>query len=358
MFASRFVLTLILIAPTAIAEDFAAKAQGLLEVTLAEFNLVGLSAAIGRDGEILWTGGAGFSNREDQIPATSDMVHRIASITKSMTATAIMQLVNDKKVKLKSPLQVYLPNYPTTDEGPIRIQHLLTHTSGIRHYNGTENRPTNHYPTLTAALDVFKNDRVPFEPGTRYRYTTYGYTVLGAVIESVSGQSYGDYMKQHLWDPAGMMHTSLEIHGEVVPNKSRLYVKDPDGNTIQDQYTDLSIKYPGGGVQCTAQDLVRFAIAFENGTLLPKKVREKMMDAPDVRGRRKGLNYGYGWFYNDSETLGRYIQNDGGQSGTSTNLIIFQDHNVYAAVLANEYGQGRATALLNIELAKLAINEI
>ncbi len=317
--------------------------------------LAGMTAAIAVDGEIVWSDGAGFADIANQIPAEPHMVHRIASISKAMTAVAIMQLVAQEKIGLNEPLQTYLPGFPRSEKGPLTIHHLLTHTSGIRHYRASEIKPMSHYDTLSAALEVFKNDPIAFTPGSTYKYTTYGYTTLGAVIEAASGMTYAEYMRERVWLPAGMNSTSLEEKGVSVANKSKLYRPTKDGGIEEDVYDDLSVKHPGGGIQSTAADLVRFAIAFENGTLLDEAHREMMFNAPKVRGRQEGFLYGYGWIYGENDGVGRYIRHDGGQSGTSTNLMILRDHKIAVAVIANMDDESRPVQQLTVELANRAL---
>lgn len=339
-------------------DTLAGQADAYLTSQAAEYNLPGASAAISVDGTIVWTGSAGYSDLENNIPATGAMVHRIASITKSMTATAIMQLVEEGEIKLNDPVRKHLRSYPKKEKGTVRIHHLLTHTSGMRHYLGKENRPFTHYDTLEDAVAVFQGRRLAFAPGYRYLYTTYGYTLLGAVIESASGQTYEEYMRERIWGPAGMTSTQLEDRARALPDRAKLYRRDPDGSLVEDAQTDLSIKYPGGGLLSTAGDLVRFAMAFEDGRLVESATRERMRQVPELDyepARAHHLPYALGWIVGDSEPFGRFIRNDGGQSGTSTNLLVCQDARVIVAVLSNVAGAGSEVAEITNGLAAIAL---
>lgn len=318
--------------------DFAVQAQAVLQAPVERAALVGVSAAISRDGEIRWEGGAGFRDRDAELPADADMVHRIASITKSMTAVAVMQLAEHDRVDLTAGLQTYIPEFPVSDKGTIRIQHLLTHTSGIRHYRVKENRPFTHYASLDDAIKLFWDRSLVAAPGERFVYTTYGYTTLGVVIERATGQSYEDYMSEHIWTPAGMTRTRVEIHGGEGPNRSKLYRYNRDGVLEDDDVTDLSVKIPGGGLVSTAGDLVRFANAFERGRLVSTETRTRMLEVPHVEKRR--LPYASGWMVWESEPYGNYYQNDGGQAGTSTYLAVFPEHGIVVAVIGNVAGSG------------------
>lgn len=118
------------------------------------------------------------------------MLGRIASITKPMTAIAIMQRYERGMIDLDKPIQTYIKEFPRKVKGDITIRLLLKHTSGIAHYSSKWDALSfTHYPTLANALDAFKDRELDFEPGTQYRYSSYGYTVLGAIIEEVSPKS-------------------------------------------------------------------------------------------------------------------------------------------------------------------------
>jgi len=340
------------------ADDLASRAQAVIDKTVAEAALPALVAGIAKNGQIIWMGATGYSDIENKVKATPDMVHRLASVSKPLTATAAMQLVEQKKLDLDAPFRNYVPSWPEKTEGEILLWHLLSHTSGIRHYAGRENRPTEHYDTLFDAMNVFKDRPLAFAPGDKYLYTTYGYTALGAAIESASGEPYADYMRAHVWAPAGMEHTSLEVKGVDVANKAKLYRRGADG-PVADAYDDASVRYPGGGIQSTVGDLLRFAIAFESEKLLSKMTMERMQVIPPLRmppadGKREPP-YALGWIVRDSKDYGRILTHDGGQSGTSTNFAIYPDHHVAVAVLCNLQDAGRPVLDVTIALARMGI---
>lgn len=350
-----FLTTIIAVAAVYAHADFADDADAFLAKAREQYAIPGVSAGVTINGEIVWTGGAGFRDLENQLPATGEMVHRIASITKSMTATAVMQLVERGGVKLRDPLNRHIPDYPKKAQGKIRIEHLLAHTSGITHYWGNENRPFEHYPTLEDALKKFWDRKLAHEPGTAYRYTTYGYTVLGRAIEIVSGQNYEAYMREHIWDPAGMHHTQLAVFGKRVPNMASLYTRDRDGNVVVDPETDLSIKYPGGGLLSTAEDLLRFAKAFDKGRLVSQQTVDRMLEIPKIK-RERTVPYALGWMVWDHPQHGQVIGNDGGQAGTTTNLVIYREQRVAVSVIANMYN-AEGVVRIREGLAELALNQ-
>ena len=341
------------------AESLDTRAAELLRDVQRDQALVGVSAAVALNGEIVFSGGAGLADLEQKIPATASTVYRIASISKAITATAVMRLVEQGRIALDVPVQVYLASFPEKAEGAITVRHLLNHTSGIRHYKRLENRTMKHYDSLLAALDAFQNDPLLFPPGSSYAYTTYGYTLLGAILESASDQSFDIYMRENVWKPAGMDSTSLEIKGDAVPNKASLYRRGPENSFVNDWPDDLSVKYPGGGMQSTAQDLARFAIAFMEGTLVKPDTRALMFVAPDVPGRQGDqavFLYGYGWFYGEASELGPYYLHDGEQSGASTILVILPEERLAVAVLANLSDASDPVQNTCWDLARLALD--
>jgi CubicO group peptidase (beta-lactamase class C family) len=336
------------------ADDLAVRAQAVIDAAVDQHGLPGVTAGISRGGEVIWVGAAGFMDVENQVPAVPEMVHRIASISKAMTATAAMQLVEAGKLKIDAPLRSCVPTWPQNPEGEILIWHVLSHTSGIKHYERRENSTTEHYATLLDAVEIFKDRPLAFAPGTSYNYTTYGYTALGAAIETASGETFNDYMRAHIWAPAGMDHTSLEVRGATVANKSKLYRRSSSG-PVPDRDDDNSVKYPGGGIQSTAADLLRFAIAFDAAKLVSQQTIDRMLQVPQLTVPPKApLDYGFGWIVGNSEDFGRFIRHDGGQSGTSTNLLLLRDSDIAVSVLCNLYNAPGPVGEITWSLAALA----
>jgi len=333
------------------------KANNLLKEYVQLQEVLGVSAGIYKDGKLVWKGGTGHLHLERQKPVNSEMLHRSASITKSMTAVAIMQLYEQNKLRLDVPIQEYLPYFPTKKKGTITVKHLLQNSSGINVYKDrTESRNQKNFATLRDAIDVFKDRDLVHIPGTAFRYTTYGYVVLGAIIESVSGMRYRDYMKKNIWDKAGMSHTDIEIYGKKYANKPGLYTKNAKGEFIKDDDTNLSLKIPGGGVQCTAEDLLKFGQAVLDHKLIKASTLDLMMQDPKLP--KSWSAYGMGWFlYSGKDTpSGRIIGHNGSQSGTATQLFIFLDKKAVVSVMANTGRAWIAVSSLANELGQLVID--
>lgn len=317
-------------------ELLALKADSILEVSVDIQEHMGITAGIMSDGELLWKNGAGWSDEGAGKAAEADMVHRIASISKPMTAIAILQLYEQGKIDLDAPIHTYIPEYPKHEEGTFTVRQLLTHTSGTNHYKGgMDGFSVKNYPTLDDAMERFWERKLVSEPGTAYRYTTYGYVVLGVVIERVSGMEYEAYMKKYVWEPAGMMNTSIERKGVEVANASSLYKRTDKGELKKDLKTNLSMKTPGGGILSTANDLLKFGQAILDHKLIKEETFNLMVTRSGLK--KQGNPYGMGWFlYKDeADRRGRIIGHSGSQSGTSSQLMILLDAKIVVAVMSN-----------------------
>ena len=144
----------------------------------------------------MWAQGFGFSGLENKVPVTPDTKFRIGSVSKTITAIAIAQLMDEGKIHADSAITKYVPYWPGK-KYPITVGQVGSHVAGIRHYNGYEFLSAKHYDDVKESIDIFKNDSLRFVPGTQYQYSSYGYNLLSAAIEGASGKTYLDFIKQH-----------------------------------------------------------------------------------------------------------------------------------------------------------------
>ncbi len=294
----------------------------------------GLGAAVASGESVVWAQGFGQADVEQNVPVRPDTVFRIASISKPITATAVMQLVERGVVSLEDPIQRYVPGFPRKPQGEIRIRHLLTHTSGIRHYRGDEFGLNDYYPTLERAIALFKDDALEFAPGDRYLYSTYGYNLLAGVVEAASGRRFDDYLRVNIFTPAGMNTTFLERPQEIVRHRARQYVRGSSPFAwLNAPYVDLSVKWAGGGLISTTSDLLRFDLALNAGRLLRSDTQERMYTSARLNsGAITG--YGLGWMV--SQEGGRLkVAHSGGAMGGTTYLLREPRARVASVVLAN-----------------------
>lgn len=314
--------------------------------------LAGMSAAVAIEGALRWSGGAGFADIENEVPMRGDTVHRIASISKPISAVGAMLLVQRGKLRLEDTAREHVPSWPERYP-PITLRQLLSHTSGIRHYRGGEALTMTAYPHLRRALHAFKDDALEAQPGEKYIYTTYGYTLMGAMMEAAAGEKLHPFLKREVWDPAGMVSTTFEFAGELVPRRARGYTRDARGALRNAPYTDLSVKYPGGGMLSTAEDLARFGMAFQQGQLVNAATRDAMLEPATLNNGGK-TGYGLGWSLGKRDAKEGSYSHSGGQAGTSTHLAIHPQEGIVIAILCNVDGSGGAVSAVYRELLELA----
>ena len=317
-----------------VGQDFNPE-ERLKELT-SEGGNVGMTAGYSVDGEIKWTGSSGFVCEDDGEAFSTTTLTRIASISKNLTAVAVMQLVENGKMELDKPIGEYLSSLPD-DKKEITVRQLLGHTSGISQYQGEREIENDiNYPTLQDALEVFIDRKLLFEPGSGYFYTSYGYVVLGRVIEAASGMDYSKYMKSNIFDPAGMVNTGVEEMNASYPNKSCLYHKEKK-KTKEGKQNDLSNRIPGGGFYSTLEDLLKFGNAVVDGTLISSKSLEAMLQSQPVE--YDGNKYGLGWyFYGPPPNENLVIGHSGGQTGCTSQLMIIPKSKTVVVVLSNTSG--------------------
>jgi len=173
---------------------------GDMEKTITAFmtenHAPSVSIAVVKDGKLAWTGAYGFSDLENFVPAKTSTMYRLASISKPITATAILQLVQAGKIDLDAPAQKYCPAYPPKGQ-TITTRELLGHLAGVRHYkNSEELNSRRHYTSMVDSLDFFKSDPLDLEPGTKFHYSTFGFSILGCEVEGASGMGFMDYLQE------------------------------------------------------------------------------------------------------------------------------------------------------------------
>jgi len=301
--------------------------------TLAERRVPGLSVAIARGGRLVFAEGFGSVDLEGKIPATGDTRYRIASVTKPITAVATLQLAAAGKLSLDDPVHQLCPAFPRKSVDPT-IRHLLAHQSGIRHTTDDEDTSiTGPFPRLADAIAPVAEEQLRFEPGERVLYTSWGYAVLGCVIETVSGQSYMDYIIEHVLRPAAMTGTVLDRPDFAAPDFSPGYRLR--GSRFQpSEVVDTRFKTPASGLISTAPDLVRFALALQRDELLSPDLRERMLEVQRLRDGSV-TRHTLGWVaVQRSDGAGVYYHT-GSMEGTTALLFMIPERGYAIAILAN-----------------------
>ena len=307
---------------------------------MASTHVPGVSVAVVENGEYEWGAGFGLADAENNVPASEHTLFRLASISKSLTATAAMQLWEQGKLDLDAPVQKYCPAFPQK-QSPITTRQVMGHLAGIRHYKtGPEDLEignTKHFDNpIQAGLDFFKNDPLLSEPGKTFHYSTQGYTLVGCVMEGASGAKYVDFVRQNVFAPAGMDHTQVDDRFAIIPYRTRFYQKTESGAVQNADFLDSSYKIPGGGWLSSAEDMARFEVAILNDKLIKRSTRDLMWTPlKPSDGSKDGYALGWG---NGEENGIAFVAHTGGQQGTSTAFTIAPSQRAGAVVLTNMEG--------------------
>ncbi|HXJ29267.1 MAG TPA: serine hydrolase domain-containing protein [Gemmatimonadales bacterium] len=310
-----------------------AAAQRIVCDSLAR-KIPGLQVAVAVDGKLVWSAAFGYADVAHHTRVTRTTMFRIGSVSKPLTATAVVQLVLGGKLDLDAPVQCYVPSFPQKP-WPITTRELAGHLAGIRHYEGNEFLSNTPYPSVTAGLAIFANDTLLFEPGTRFAYSSYGFNLVSAVIEGASGENFLGYMGAHVIRPLGLTHTAPDRVDSLIPDRTTFY--DPD--TVHGGFqvappVDNSYKWGGGGFLSSAEDLVRFGSALLQPGFLPQSSLDLLFTSQKTRdGQPTG--YGVGWFV-ATDSLGHHrVFHGGGSVGGTTAFGMDRDAHVAFAVTSN-----------------------
>jgi CubicO group peptidase (beta-lactamase class C family) len=326
----------------------------------------GITVAVVQNNQLVWEGGDGQADVEHQVPATAETVLRVGSITKTVTAIGVLQLVEKGKLNLDDTIDKYIPYYPKARASVITVRHLLTHTSGIRHYHyeigEKEGNPPQYFPSLKDAHNIYgvAEEPLQFAPGTKFMYTTYGFRLLGEVISSASGVHWEAYLHENVFKPAGMKSARYDHPLEVVPHRSRGYRREGQGNPregiihpwpagaqlINAPYVDFSYKAPAASIIATAGDLGRYVIALNSGKLL-KPETLKLMYAPYTYPDGTKGPYGLGWRINSDKKGRVWASHGGGATGHTASLRYSPDAKFAVAILTNVEGAENLQNLAN-----------
>lgn len=305
--------------------------ERFVRAEMAARKIPGLSIGYAQDG-ITWAKGYGFADLENNVRAHADSSYRLASVTKPMTAVGILRLVEQGKVDLDAEVQTYVPYFPRKPY-PVTVRQLLGHLGGINAYiNPRLEQHFKEHKDTRQSLAVFQDFDLVAEPGTRYRYTSYGYNLLGAVIEGASGQTYSEYMQGAIWGPLGMSATRLDDPLALIPRRVRGY--QLEGRQLaHSEFVDISSRFSAGGTRSSVNDMLRFGQGITQGRLL-SAANLTLMGTSMVTKAGNLTGYGMGW---ETRPLdGKYvISHDGIQPETSTHLFVFPSRRLSIAVAAN-----------------------
>jgi D-alanyl-D-alanine carboxypeptidase len=317
-------------------DDMIAMVDSLAEATLADGPVASLSIGLRRGDDVLMVKGYGLADIEHDVPATGETVYRIGSITKQFTAAAVMQLVEAGKIGLDDPITDYLPDYPTQGHD-VTIRHLLQHTSGIKSYTSLEAWLPKMTLDLTdeELLALFKDEPFDFAPGVRFLYNNSGYYLLGMIIEQASGQTYREYLDDHLFEPLGLTGSSYCDERPIIPGRAEGYATE-DGQLLND--APLSMNQPGaaGALCSTTWDLLAWMADLREGEVVSRE-SYRLMTTKGILTDQSETGYGFGLFVNPMNGHPQ-IGHGGGINGFNTAMAYYPEIDLDVVVLSNTEG--------------------
>lgn len=318
----------------ALAQDHAAQIQEVL--TLAhKYRQFNGTALVAENGKVVYKGAFGLANMEWNIPNTPETRFRLGSITKQFTATVILQLAEQGKIKLDGKLSDYLPEYRKDVGNKVTIHHLLTHTSGIPSYTSQpgffENVSRNPYK-VDEFVKKYASGELEFEPGSKFLYNNSGYFLLGAIIERVTGKPYEQVLQENVFNPLGMKNTGYDHHNTILPKRAAGYTKTPT-SYANAPYLDMSIPYAAGSLYSTVEDLYLWDQALYTDKLLSAQSKA-LMYTPFLD------NYAYGWTithasFKQNNADVPVITHGGGINGFTTTIVRFPKEKNLIVMLDN-----------------------
>lgn len=313
----------------------------------------GCAVLVAKEGQVIYRKAFGLADLELNVPMQPDMVFRIGSITKQFTAIAILRLMEQGKLSLQDEITKYLPDFPMHGHS-ITIEHLLTHTSGIKSYTNVPEFGSMIRNDMTPEEVVAKIKPLPMEfaPGTKWNYNNSGYFLLGYIIEKVSGKKYEEYLQENFFIPLGMTSTLYGDDTRIVKKRASGY-KPGEKGAVNADFMSMTLPYAAGSIMSTVDDLYKWNRALLGYKLVSKESLDmawksyKLTDGKDTR-------YGYGWMM--SEIHGSpTIEHGGGINGYLTSSIYFPGEDVFVALFSNS--TAKAPEFSALRLAALTIGK-
>jgi CubicO group peptidase (beta-lactamase class C family) len=344
-------LSLIILQASALAQNKVREIDDLMSL-YHKYQQFNGSALVADNGKVIYKKGFGLANMEWNIPNEPDTKFRLGSITKQFTATLILQLVEQGKIKLDGKVSDYLPDYRKDTGAKMTIHHLLSHTSGVPNYTASpgffENVSRNPFK-VDAFVKQYASGDLEFEPGAKFNYSNSGYFLLGAIIEKVTGKPYEQVLKENILDPVGMKNTGYDHFGTILNKRATGYVKTQAGYENA-PYLDMTIPYAAGSLYSTVEDLFLWDQALYGEKVLTAASKE-LMFKPNLE------NYGYGFgirkaSLGPNKMVVPVIEHNGGINGFSTTIVRLVGDKRLIVLLDNtsqgRYLDGMALAITNI----------
>jgi serine beta-lactamase-like protein LACTB, mitochondrial len=318
------------VAAPAYAKEIA-KVRPLVPRMQRAFGAPGVAVAVTARGKLVWSETCGFAERERRVRVRRTTQFRIGSVSKTLTAAAAALLHQRGRLDLDAEVQEYVPDFPRK-ENPITVRQLGGHLAGIRHYEGAEAVGTKRYDSVRASLAPFKADPLVSKPGERFVYSSYGFNVLGAVIEGAAGRPFGAAVDALVLEPAGMGRTRLD-DGSPRRDRASFYEVTSSRTAVPAPRVDLSNRFPSGGFLSTAEDLARFGSAVTDRAFLGAEAQALLFTSQRT-SRGEVTRYGFGFEVHESP-FGRMVGHTGNVVGGTSFLLVHPRTRVVVAMTTN-----------------------
>jgi D-alanyl-D-alanine carboxypeptidase len=327
----RFLIVSLVLSPTLLLAD---EVDEYLQAEMAKQHIPGLALGVVKDGRLERAAAYGLANLELNVPAQTDTIFQIQSITKTFTAGAIMLLVEEGRISVDDKITKHLANLPETWRD-VTVRHLLSHTSGIKDFINE--------PVMDLRLDIQPGDVIEalrekplnFPPGEKYAYSNTGYHLLAMIIREITGQDWGEFLKERFFDPLGMNNTRVISHSEIITNRASGYLWE-QGRAQNGRYIAASILgYAGGGLRSTVLDLAKWEAALCSDKILKPATLEQMWTPAALNDGSKA-SYGFGWGIGTHMNR-RLISHTGSHvTGFKSVLARYVDDKITVIILTNQ----------------------
>ena len=314
----------------------------IVRAALTEQNLPGISVAVGAGGDIVWTEGFGWADLENQVKVEPDTRFRIGTASTALTSAAVGLLVEKDRLKLDEKIQTYVPAFPEK-QFPVTLRQLMGHVAGISNDGGDEGPLLSvHCDRPVDGLQGFAKDSLRFEPGTQYRYSSYGWILVSAAVEAAAREPFLTFMRKQIFEPLGMDDTRADSATEPIADRATFYfprfAADPRYGLHLMRPIDYSCYAGSSAFLSTPSDLVRFAMAINGGKLLqPATVQLLQTSQRLPSGQETG--YGLGWDLETADLAGQQtglVGHDGDSlGGMVASFMAFPEHGIAVSVLSN-----------------------
>jgi len=327
------VFTLFLILNTSTkAQNLEHSVDSLISTLFKDTNGPGAVFMVAKDGKTIYQKALGKANLELRFDMSTDNVFQLGSMTKQFTAIAILMLAEQGKLDIKDPITKYINDYPAGNK--ITLHHLLTHTSGIKDFTKMKALQEIAQKDLSPKelIDFFKNEPIDFAPGEKFDYNNSGYVILGQVIELISGETYENYIRKHIFNKIGMDNSRYASDLAVIINRAYGYQKKEAGYVNKSKIS-FTIPYASGSLMSTLADMLKWQNAINSNLILKPETIKKAFTKYRLNNGET-FTYGYGWHL--KEINGFAAREHGGSIfGFKTMAVYIPTADIYVVGFSN-----------------------